>query len=794
MAVKECCCDKLSPNKKSIFGLRMRSQILYLLLGSCLLAVASAAEPEGTCANVKTIFEKNGMLTAVDLQAQPNSDADELCTNRGCCGAGARTRLTQAARTQLESALWSELSKLADTLTNRAIKFDEFFRRLLKQSREEFHMMFKRTYGMIYEQHSYVFEQLFEQLERYYTRGDTNFDVMMDGFFSILYNKMFTVLNSQYDFDEKYLKCVNEHMRDIQPFEDVPKKLSVQLRRAVVATRTFHKALRAGADVVRSMMQVPVTSECVTSWARLRYCGGCAGYQQPACTRYCHNVIRGCLPAHADLGDQWDAYVDAVDKVADRLLGPFNIAMVVEPIDIKISEAIMSFQEHNREISQKIFTGCGKPVLGGGGGAGPFFAPGKTKRSVRAIPDFDWPQRVDDVDDFEIEASFESIVNEDPSLASLRSPEGIRKATEEMAEQAKSRERFLQYMRGNIDLEEYEEHERKRRDADPEPAAAGNMDIDFKSYDFDEKKGPKKKKPSAKSEESRGSDWGGPALEKLVRETRVRMRNTRRYWNHLPALLCTSTSVTSSPCFNGTDVASYTLNAASEGTAGLASNPEVRGVASPIAVASVATQGDSLRTLTARLKDAYNGVEVQWLDTDSKDLQVANSFGREILEDVESGSGSGDWGTSDGLPDDDEDRLNGYDTGSGDSPPDAEDEQTEREPELMAPQPRPVTEAPIIPSIIDSPATNNVNVRGRVGPDTDLGIVIPPQTDTGDTPVITDTSDRDSEAPRPPPQDVPTREQPVAGAADSPALQRALFTYALPVVCAWFGTIVTDLF
>uniref|UniRef100_A0A2H1VEK5 SFRICE_001581 n=1 Tax=Spodoptera frugiperda TaxID=7108 RepID=A0A2H1VEK5_SPOFR len=51
-------------------------------------------------------------------------DADELCTNRGCCGAGARTRLTQAARTQLESALWSELSKLADTLTNRAIKFD----------------------------------------------------------------------------------------------------------------------------------------------------------------------------------------------------------------------------------------------------------------------------------------------------------------------------------------------------------------------------------------------------------------------------------------------------------------------------------------------------------------------------------------------------------------------------------------------------------------------------------------------------------------------------------------------
>lgn len=38
---------------------------------------------------------------------------------------------------------------------------------------------------------------------RYYTRGDTDFDAMMDGFFGILYQKMFTVLNSQYNFDEK---------------------------------------------------------------------------------------------------------------------------------------------------------------------------------------------------------------------------------------------------------------------------------------------------------------------------------------------------------------------------------------------------------------------------------------------------------------------------------------------------------------------------------------------------------------------------------------------------------------
>ncbi|CAH2099464.1 unnamed protein product [Euphydryas editha] len=654
----------------------------------------------------------------------------------------------------------------------------QFFRKLLQLSREEFHAMFKRTYGMIYEQHTYVFEQFFEQLERYYTRGDNDFDEMMDGFFGILYQKMFTVLNSQYSFDEKYLKCVNEHMRDIQPFEDVPSKLSVQLRRAFVATRTFHKALRAGADVVRNMIQVGVTQECVKAWARLRYCGTCSGQQQPACSRYCHNVIKGCLPIHADLGEQWDAYVDAVEKVADRLLGPFNIAMVVEPIDIKISEAIMSFQERNQEISQKIFSGCGKPILGGGASTGPFFAPDRSRRFARSvIPDFDWNHKTNDVDDFEIEASFESLVNDDPSLISLRSPEGIRKATEEMAEQSKSRERFLQYMKGQIKLEDYEENERKKRDADPDPAP-GSSEIDFKSYEFDGKRGSKKKKPtSAKAEDGHGAE-SGPALERLVRETRARVRSSRRYWLHLPAVLCASASVTSAPCFNGSHVASYTSIAAGDGSAALASNPEVRGASPP----GPPPPAESLRSFTAKLKDAYNGVEVQWKDS-AEDLQSAAATATELVDGGGSGSGSGDH-TNDN--EDEDDLSPDYPEGSGDGRP----EPDVPEPEVGNREPD------IVPSIVDVPGTKNVQVPVQTEELPATRIDIPnreyapprsyPAPDTPSGPVQT-------------PVDVPSgtdqaREQPVAGSADRPSLSTALFTYALPVVCAWFGTIVTDIF
>lgn len=51
-------------------------------------------------------------------------DAGELCLNKGCCGAGARSRLSTQARTQLEDALRSELNKLAQILSNRAKRFD----------------------------------------------------------------------------------------------------------------------------------------------------------------------------------------------------------------------------------------------------------------------------------------------------------------------------------------------------------------------------------------------------------------------------------------------------------------------------------------------------------------------------------------------------------------------------------------------------------------------------------------------------------------------------------------------
>jgi hypothetical protein len=45
-------------------------------------------------------------------------------------------------------------------------------------------------------------------------------------------------------------------MKELKPFGDVPHKLSVQLKRSFVATRTFSQALNVASDVVTNMVKV----------------------------------------------------------------------------------------------------------------------------------------------------------------------------------------------------------------------------------------------------------------------------------------------------------------------------------------------------------------------------------------------------------------------------------------------------------------------------------------------------------------------------------------------------------
>ena len=118
--------------------------------------------------------------------------------------------------------------------------------------------MFVRTYGLLYQQNSAIFSSLYDDLRDYYKGADVNLLDALDGFFTQLLQRMFQLLNTQYAFDDAYLACVTESMDELRPFGDVPGKLSVQVRRAFIAARTFVQGLAIGRDVIIEVSKVSV--------------------------------------------------------------------------------------------------------------------------------------------------------------------------------------------------------------------------------------------------------------------------------------------------------------------------------------------------------------------------------------------------------------------------------------------------------------------------------------------------------------------------------------------------------
>lgn len=132
----------------------------------------------------------------------------------------------------------------------------EFFLELLDNSEKSLHHMFVRTYGSLFMQNSEIFEDLFLELRRYYTGGNVNLEEMLGDFWARLLEKMFQLLNSQFTFTDEYLECVSKYTDQLKPFGDTPRKLKVQITRALAAARTFVQGLMVGREVANRVAKV----------------------------------------------------------------------------------------------------------------------------------------------------------------------------------------------------------------------------------------------------------------------------------------------------------------------------------------------------------------------------------------------------------------------------------------------------------------------------------------------------------------------------------------------------------
>ncbi len=156
---------------------------------------------------------------------------------------------------------WKPSSPLTFT-TNQLSRycpfFSEFFRELLSNAEKSLNDMFVRTYGLMYVKNAELFEHFFHELRRYYSHGSSavNLDDMLTDFWTELLERMFRLVNVQYEFNDSYMECVSRHMEQLKPFGDVPRKLRLQLTRSFIAVRTFTHGLALMPEVVGKVSTV----------------------------------------------------------------------------------------------------------------------------------------------------------------------------------------------------------------------------------------------------------------------------------------------------------------------------------------------------------------------------------------------------------------------------------------------------------------------------------------------------------------------------------------------------------
>lgn len=314
-----------------------------------------------TCIEVKTAFTGKGFDESdVPVKAVSGSDLTICPHSETCCTQAMEEKLTSHSRKEHTAQLNKTFDLIQRTFLQRSRKFDEFFKELINTAEQGLDEMFLETYGVLYRQNDKIFEDLFKELRSYYSGKDMDLMLVMRRFFHRLLVKMFQLINSLQMTEGPYMDCLARSMDELKPFGDVPTKLSMHVKRAFIAARTFVQGLAVGRDVLANIKEMGPSDSCVKAIVRMTYCPHCRGLTSTKpCSFYCLNTMKGCLANHAELNADWNKYIEALTKLGERLDGPFNIESVVAPIDVDISNAIMNMQETAVVFTEEVIKQCG---------------------------------------------------------------------------------------------------------------------------------------------------------------------------------------------------------------------------------------------------------------------------------------------------------------------------------------------------------------------------------------------------------------------------------------------------
>ncbi|XP_027704179.1 glypican-2-like [Vombatus ursinus] len=339
--------------------------LLLLLLPLC-PGPGGEAKATRSCAETRQVLGARGYSLSLLPPTLISGEHLRVCPQEyTCCSSETEQKLTRETEDTFRGLVEESGSFLVHTLAARHRKFNEFFQELLSASERSLSQLFSRSYGRLFVQHAPVFSELFSQLRGHYRGTSAGLDDALSEFWAQLLERAFPLLHPQYSFPPDYLLCLARLSvspnGQLQPFGDSPRRLRLQVTRALVAARAFVQGLAIGRDVVSSALKVPMSEACVQAVMRLTGCPLCQGAPSlRPCRGFCLNVVQGCL-SRGGLEPDWGSYLDTLLLLAERLQGPFSFELASESIGVKISEGLMFLQENSVGISAQVFQGCGGP-------------------------------------------------------------------------------------------------------------------------------------------------------------------------------------------------------------------------------------------------------------------------------------------------------------------------------------------------------------------------------------------------------------------------------------------------
>ena len=221
------------------------------------------------------------------------------------------------------------------------------FQSLIKESHESLDAYFKKVYVHYYSQNSKIFSDFYAELMKYY-EGESSSDMktILNKLFKILMQKMFQIMHARFQFSNSYLECIPKHMDQLKPFGNYPETLTSELRSVLIFAKALTKALDDVHDVFIMLENSISSKDCQDQLIKLKYCSWCKALTSlKPCHQFCMDVHKGCLADIAKVNNQWQRYLAAVNELFEKLSGVYNIEIILSKAHIKMSFAIMNFQE-----------------------------------------------------------------------------------------------------------------------------------------------------------------------------------------------------------------------------------------------------------------------------------------------------------------------------------------------------------------------------------------------------------------------------------------------------------------